>query len=119
MEIPSGFVLDDGSTNQRERETRLIKEKFPQLGSDSLNNPAMRPYLLEQAGGDQAIPNSGQLIYRRYKNPDTGEIMHIPEGDSACWLPRASGFRGKFGQIKHVDGLPRIASSLQKRIVYE
>lgn len=119
MEIPAGFVLDDGSTSQRDRENRILKEKFPQLGPESLNNPALRPYLLDQAGGDQALPNSGKLIYRRYKNPDTGEIMHLPEGDSASWLPKASGFKGKFGPLKYIDGQPRIASSLQKRTVYE
>ena len=120
MEIPRGFVLDDGTTSRREREDRIIRERNPELSPEALSHPVVRAICLEKAQeGSRKLPDSGQLIYRRYKNEDTGEIRHIPEGDSGCWLPKATGFKGHFGRLKFIDGQPRIASTLQSRTVYE
>ena len=115
--IPVGYELDDNSTSQREREDKILREKFPMLSSKSFVDPTARAYFLGKAETD--LPTSGAIVYRRYKNPDTGAILHLPEGDSGAWLPKAKGFRGRFTEIKHVNGLPRIASSLKKTVTYD
>ena len=119
-EIPAGFFLDDGSRNQKAREDRIIAEAYPQYGEETRNDPTVRSIMLEQAqAGSRKLPDSGQLIYRRYRNPDSGAIAHIPEGDSKAWLPKAEGFKFRFGALQHIDGKPYIKSTLQSVTRYQ
>ena len=119
-QIPRGFVLDDGSRNQKEREDRILAEAFPQYSEATRNDPAVREIMLDKVQqGSKKLPDSGELTYRRYRNDDTGEIRHIPEGDSRCWLPRVTGFKAHLTEITTINGRAYVKSTLQPVTKYQ